>query len=147
MDPHREVIPEFECLVDDEFGVFLASLMRYALRHNPYTSRTNADGVAKLVDFIEVFESGTNELEVRTTRVELLENLRPKPDSKRVPGILELRRNREEDAEVIVEVRGLENPGCFELDQASLRKEKVDETLDLGRLEEGFSTRENNEVT
>jgi hypothetical protein len=147
VDSHREVVPEFKCLVDDEFGVFLASLMRYTLRHNPYASRTNADGVAKLVDFVEVFKRGTNELEVRTTRVELFENLRPKPDSKRVPGILELRRNREEDAEVIVEVRRLENSGRFELDQASLREEKVDEPLDLGRLEERLPTRENDEVT
>jgi hypothetical protein len=147
VDPHREVISEFECLVDDEFSVFLASLMRYTLRHNPDASRTNADRAAKLANFVEVFERGTNELEVRTTRVELLENLRPKPDSKRVPRILEFRRNREEDAEVVIEVRGLEDPGRFELDQASLREEKVDETLNLGRLEERFPTCENDEVT
>jgi len=126
VDPHREVVSKFECFVDDEFGVFLADFVSYTLRHNPYVARTNANSVAKLVDFVEVFERGTNELEVRTTRVELLENFRPKPDSKRVTGILELRRNREEDTQVIVEVGRLENPGRFELDQASPRKEKVD---------------------
>jgi hypothetical protein len=147
VDPHREVVFKLECLVDDEFGVFLASLMRYTLRHNPYASRTNADRAAKLANFVEVFERGTNELEVRTTGVELLKDLRPKPDSKRVTRILELRRNREEDAEVIVEVGRLENPGRFELDQASFREEKVDETLDLGGLEERFTTCENNQVT
>jgi hypothetical protein len=147
VDSHREVVSEFESLINDEPSVLLASLVGYTFRHNPNTSRTNADGVAKLVDFVEVFKRGTNELEVRTTRVEFLKNLRPKPDSKRVPRILELRRNREEDAEIIIEVRRLENPGRFELDQASPREKKVDETLNLRSLEKGLPTRENNEVT